>query len=63
MSATFGQKSESSNMKSGGSSGQELSKITSPTTCFKKLSDYNLITSYSAKFWSEAVQENSVDVI
>lgn len=62
MSATFGQKSESSNMKSGGSSGQELSKITSPTTCFKKLSDYNL-TSYSAKFWSEAVQENFVDMI
>lgn len=63
MSATFGQKSESSNMKSGGSSGQELSKITSPTTCFKKLSDYKL-TSYSAiKFWSEAVQENFVDMI
>lgn len=61
MSATFGQKSESSNMKSGGSSGQELSKITSPTTCFKKLSDYNL--TYSAKFWSEAVQENSVGMI
>lgn len=61
MSATFGQKSESSNMKSGGSSGQELSKITSPTTCFKKLSGYNL--TYSAKFWSEAVQENSVGMI
>lgn len=30
MSATSGQKSESSKIKSGGSSGQELSKITSP---------------------------------
>jgi hypothetical protein len=35
MSAIFGQKSESSNMKSGGSSGQELSMIISPSKCHK----------------------------
>lgn len=61
MSATSGQKSESSKIKSGGSSGQELSKITSPEN--KEGTKYQVLKNeIHLQFWL-SIQDNFPDLV